>query len=120
MNILQACADPKLFGPFFKKPSSWIAWRVFLAALFALPMTAQEEAIYRQHTGRDTLPTAPSTEAWLVVGRRGGKSFIMALVAVYLACFRDYRPHLQPGERATIAVIAADRKQARVVMRYVR
>jgi len=44
----------------------------------------------------------------------------MALVAVFLACFRDYRPHLGPGERATIMVVAADRKQARTVLRYVR
>jgi hypothetical protein len=49
VNILQACAYPKLFGPFFEKPSSWTAWRVFLAALFALPMNAQELAIYREH-----------------------------------------------------------------------
>jgi hypothetical protein len=109
VNILQACDDPKLFAPFFKKPSSWIAWRAFLAALFALPMTAQELAIYRQHTGRDTPPSSPSAEAVLVIGRRGGKSFIMALVAVFLSCFKDYRPFLQPGERATVAVIAADR-----------
>ena len=44
----------------------------------------------------------------------------MALVAVYLACFRSYREYLAPGERATIMVIsAADRKQARVIVRYV-
>ena len=32
--------------------------------------------------------------------------------------FRDYRPLLAPGEAATIAVIAADRRQARSVMRF--
>ena len=45
---------------------------------------------------------------------------MLAVIAVYLAVFRDYRPYLQPGERATIMVIAADRKQARVIMRYIR
>jgi hypothetical protein len=54
-----------------------------------------------------------------VCGRRGGKSFVMALVAVYLAAFRDYRQYLAPGERGTILIIACDRKQARVVTRYV-
>lgn len=53
-----------------------------------------------------------------MVGRRGGKSRIAALVATYLACFQDYTAILAPGERATIMVIAADRKQARVVFRY--
>ncbi|HSD33231.1 MAG TPA: hypothetical protein VLB49_15025, partial [Gemmatimonadales bacterium] len=53
------------------------------------------------------------------VGRRGGKSRIAALVAVYLACFKDYRNILAPGERGTLPVIAADRRQARTVMRYI-
>jgi hypothetical protein len=51
--------------------------------------------------------------------QKGGKSFILALIAVFLACFRDYRPYLQPGERGTIMVIATDRKQARAIFRYV-
>ncbi|WP_223843379.1 hypothetical protein [Sinorhizobium fredii] len=54
-----------------------------------------------------------------MIGRRGGKSFVAALVAVFLACFFDYRPYLAPGERGTIMVIAADKKQARVILRYI-
>jgi hypothetical protein len=75
-------------------------------------------ALFRHHTGRTTPPTTPFREAALVIGRRGGKSRVLALIAVFLACFRDYRPHLAAGELATIAVIAADRRQARVIMRY--
>ena len=58
------------------------------------------------------------TEAALVIGRRGGKSRILALVACYLACFRDYTPFLAPGEMATIAIIAANRAQARSIFRF--
>jgi hypothetical protein len=76
--------------------------------------------IYRACTGRANPPTAPFTAATLICGRRAGKSFILALIAVYLACFRDYRQFLQAGERATCMVIAADRKQARVILRYIR
>ena len=119
MNILEAIGDAKLFAPWFRDKDTWTAWRAFLAALFALPMTEDEEALYRLHTGRERLPDAPQDEGWLVIGRRGGKSFIMALIAVFLACFRDYRQHLQPGERATVMVIAADRRQARVILRYI-
>ena len=57
-------------------------------------------------------------EAWLVCGRRAGKNFFVALVAVYLSCFRTY--HLARGERGVFMVMAADRRQARVVMRYVK
>ena len=51
-------------------------------------------------------------------GRRAGKSFILACVAIFIACFRDWRPHLGPGESGTVMIIAADRRQARVIMRY--
>jgi hypothetical protein len=39
---------------------------------------------------------------------------------VFLACFRDYRQYLQPGERGMVIVIAADRRQARTIFRYAR
>ncbi len=117
MNLIQAMRDPKVFAAFFRG-STWTAWFAFVAALFGLPMTAQQLAIYQQHTGRSTVPTAPSHEAWLVVGRRGGKSFILAVIAVFLACFKDWRAYLGPGEVGTVMIVAADRRQARVIMRY--
>jgi hypothetical protein len=119
IDILRACRDQNLFAPWFTR-GDWTSWRAFMAALFALPMDDEALAIYQRHTGRELPPEGPAEEAWLVIGRRGGKSFIMALVAVYLATFREYRQHLQPGERATVMVIAADRRQARVIMRYIK
>lgn len=119
MDILAAIEDAKIFAPWFRDRATWAGWRAFLAALFALPMDDDALEAYRRHTGRSAPPEAPSDEAWLIIGRRGGKSFTMALIAVYLACFRDYRAHLQPGERATVMIIAADRRQARVIVRYI-
>ncbi len=119
MTILDAMRDPALFGPWFADRASWRAWEAFLAALFGLPMDAAAAALYRRHTGRAALPSAAAREAWLVVGRRGGKSRIAALIAVYLACFRDYGRVLAPGEVGTLPVIAADRRQARVVFKYI-
>ncbi len=118
-SILRALDDPALFAPHFRG-DTWRTWRVFLKALFGLggAMTADERAAYRQHTGREEPPTQPFREAALVVGRRGGKSRVLALIAVYLATFRDYTEHLAAGEVATVAVIAADRKQARAIYRY--
>ncbi len=118
LSIVDACHDPALFGPWFER-GDWSAWFTFLAALFGLPMDHKQRTLYRQATGRRGTRTEPFSEGWLVVGRRGGKSFITALVAVWLACFRDYRAHLQPGERGTVLIIAADRKQARVIFRYI-
>jgi hypothetical protein len=44
----------------------------------------------------------------------------MALCAAYLACFYDWSPYLTGGEKASVVVIAADRKQAAVIFRYLR
>jgi hypothetical protein len=118
VNILDAINDPKVFGEHFRS-GTWDAWLAFLAALFALPMTDEQLAVYRKHTQRDLPPAQPPTEAWLVVGRRGGKSFVLATIAVFLACFKNWQPLLGPGEYGTIMVIAEDRKQARAIMRFI-
>jgi hypothetical protein len=49
-----------------------------------------------------------------------GKSRILALVACFLACFKDYRPYLAEGEHGVIMIVAADRKQARNILRFIR
>jgi hypothetical protein len=120
MNLLQAMRDPNLFSPWFKEPQTWSAWRSFLCALFALKMTSDQVETFQRCTGRSSPPTKPASEAWLCCGRRSGKSFCLALIAVFLSCFHDYRKHLAPGERATVMVIARDRAQARVILRYIR
>jgi hypothetical protein len=119
LSILDAMDDPKLFAPWFRG-KSWGAWRVFLAVLFALELTPADAAVYQRHTGRKVAPVAAFREVWLCCGRRAGKSLIAALIAVYIALFRKYDALLAPGEVATVLVIAADRKQARTILRYVR
>jgi hypothetical protein len=120
IDILSAIDDPKVFANSFKDPATWASWRAYLAALFALPLDADQLALYQQCTGRTKPPTDPVKESWLVVGRRGGKSFILALIAIYLAVFKDWRPYLGPGEVGTIMVIAQDRKQARAIMNFIK
>jgi hypothetical protein len=122
MTILDALSDPALFGQLapFRDRASWTRWMVFLRALFALPMTEDERALYAHHTGRQQPPTTPPCEVYVNSGRRSGMTFVSALVAVYLACFRDYRPYLAPGERAMVLVIATDREQAGILFRYLR
>jgi hypothetical protein len=116
VNILEAIADQNLFAPFFKTSETWAAWRTFLGALFSLPI--EDEALYAECTGGRPLPARPAREGFLVVGRRGGKSFVCALVGVFLAAFRVYS--LAPGEKAIVMLLAADRKQAKVLFRYAR
>jgi hypothetical protein len=117
VNIIDAIDDRLVFAKHFRG-DTWNAWRVFLCALFGLPMSGEQLAVYRAHTGRSSPPTAPRQESWLVAGRRSGKSFILACVAIFLACFKDWRPFLGPGEVGTVMIVASDRRQSRVIMRY--
>lgn len=120
MNILQAIDDPHLFAGAFRDAETWKSWRAVLCALFGLPMTQEQFELYQQCTGRSTAPAAVFNEAWLICGRRGGKSFTLALIAVFLACFRGWAPYLTAGERGYVVIVAADRKQARTIMGYVK
>ena len=115
MNIVDVMTDPALFGNHFGG-DTWKRWRSLIAGFYGLKTDAR---MFKQLTNRKP-PKNASNEFHIVVGRRGGKSNISALMAVYEACFNDYTDKLAPGEISTVFVLAADRKQARSVMRYIR
>jgi Terminase large subunit, ATPase domain len=121
-NIIEAIKNPKLFGslPRFKKLDTWASWLVVLKTIFGLPMTADDLVIFNRHTGRASPPTGGSKETYLIIGRRGGKSFISALVTCFIACFIDFRPFITVGETLVVMCLARDKEQARIVFRYVK
>src|SRR5262249_8005871 len=81
-------------------------------------MSPEQRRLFTQCTGRITPPTAPVREAWLVCGRRSGKSRIASLVATYLAATSD-TARLAPGEVGTILLCAVDRTQAKILFGYI-
>jgi Phage Terminase len=121
-NIIEAIKNPKLFGslPRFKKLESWASWLVVLKTIFGLPMTADDLVIFNRYTGRASPPTGGSKETYLIIGRRGGKSFISALITCFIACFIDFRPFITVGETLVVMCLARDKEQARIVFRYVK
>lgn len=112
-TVLDVMDAAGLTGP------SWALHRALNKAVYALPMDAAELEFFRRHTERDTPPSEPVREAWLVVGRRGGKTRNMAVNAAFLG-IRFNPERLAPGETAVIPVLAADRKQARQLFGYLR
>jgi hypothetical protein len=128
MNILEAIQSKQLFAKWFqprrkwfgtKQQDSWKPWRVFLASLYGLAIDDESMEIYKRHTGREDVNGDGYREAYCVVGRRGGKSLISALVAVYEACFVDHTESLAPGETGVVMVICADRAQGRIILGYI-
>lgn len=118
VNIRDLMSDPHLFGDHFSG-SSWDAWRTLLTGFYGLPLAADELVTWQQLTQQQEAPQQAHDELWLVVGRRGGKTQAAALLAVFEAIFNDFTPMLSPGEVATVAVVAADKKQARSAFRYI-
>lgn len=114
--------DKQLFKATFKNLlgiDSWWGWRVYLSALFGLPMDEKQLAFYRKHTGRQDPPSKQPAESYVISGRRSGKTLTAALIAVFLACFRDYSGILAPGETGILMILSADRRQARTILGYI-
>jgi hypothetical protein len=120
ITIDKLYSEPSLLGRAFKDRSTWAPWFAFLRAMFGLSLTAEDLAVYRECTGRAEAPDGPAREGWLACGRRAGKSRILALIAVFLACFCDWADRLSLGERGTLLIVATDRRQARVIFDYIR
>ena len=118
ITIRDAMTDPALFGKLFAG-DTWAAWRALLCGFYGLELTKEERQIFKAVTGRLRAPQTPHDELWMVIGRRGGKSNMAALIGVFEAFFRDHSDKLAPGEVATVFCVAADRRQARVVLRYI-
>jgi hypothetical protein len=120
ITIVDACRDPAIFLPWFRDEKSWFAWFTFLKSMFGLALNDAELAIFQRHTGRSAPAPGGYFDVSVVVGRRGGKSLILATIAAHLACFCDWTLFLTGGERGVISIIAADRRQAGTIFRYLR
>jgi hypothetical protein len=115
-TIDDALSDPTLLGAALGDPDTWQTWRCVLKAAFGLALNRQEARAFAAVAGSRAPPTQRVRELWAIVGRRGGKSRMAALIAVYLACFVKYR--LAAGERGLVLVLAASTEQAKVVFGY--
>jgi hypothetical protein len=119
ISIVRAMESRRLWGPQFDD-LSYRPWKAYMRAFEGLPLDADQLALYRECTGRTEAPTQPFAESVLICGRRSGKSRALAIIAAFLSVCRDWRPYLAEGEVATVAVLAADRAQARTLLRYIR
>jgi hypothetical protein len=99
--------------------ATWLPWRAFWKAVYALPMTPDELEIFQRHTTRSTPPQAQVAEAWMCIGRGGGKTRNSALHATFRAITFD-AARVAGGEDVVIPLLASDRRQARQALKYMR
>lgn len=120
MDIIQAIEDDRYFRPWLRDLKSWQSWLTFLRVLFALPIEGKtSKKLYRSCTGRDSYPTQRAKEAYIISGRRSGKSSVCSLLSCWLACFKDWKPYLRAGEKGYIFLLAVDQLQAKVERDYI-
>src|ERR1039458_341494 len=117
-SLHDAMVGPALFGRTFSGPT-FANWRAVAKMLDGLPLDERELALYREITGRDAPSTAPFSEAYIIKPRRAGGTLFAAVLGLH-AALQDYRSRLGPGEVATVAMIASDRRQARQLTNYVK
>jgi hypothetical protein len=98
---------------------SWAPWRAMLLATAGEPLEPDELKLFQAVTGREASPLEPVREFWGVIGRRGGKSRSMAILGSWLACCKDYRNILAPGERGEVMILAATQDQARRTLNFI-
>ena len=114
ISLREALQDPNLLN---MGDPSWLAWRALLLACMGEPLEPAELEHFRKLTKRDQSPTERVHEFWGVVGRRGGKSRSIAALAVYIACLCDHV--LSVGETGRVIIVAGDRAQAGIILKYV-
>jgi hypothetical protein len=110
--------DPELFGPLFDPPS-WHLWRTILIASRGEELLPDEATAYQELVGRPYIPGTPLFELWCAIGRRGGKSSAISVLALYHALTRDFTKLLRPGEKPLIPLVAADRAEAKSLYQFI-
>jgi hypothetical protein len=116
-SFRNALSDPALLGHALKG-DSWKAWRTLLIASMGESLTDAERALFKELTQRDHEPLQRVEEFVGVVGRRGGKSRAVSVLATYLAGLCEH-PSLVAGETGVLLCIAPDREQAGIVLDYI-
>jgi hypothetical protein len=117
VSIRKALADPKLLGNALNG-DSWKAWRTLLIAAMGEKLTADERVTFKAITGREREPGKRVDELAAIVGRRGGKSRAMSVLATYIAGLCDHSDALVPGERGVLLCVALDQKVATIILDY--
>lgn len=118
VTMRQALEDPALLGKALSG-ESWLSWRALLIAMMGEALTGDERVLFKALTGRDCEPLEIVDEFWGVIGRRGGKTRAMAVLAAYLAALVDHTDQLVVGERGVVVLLAATTAQAQTAFNYI-
>ena len=86
------------------------------------PEYLTEVELYTKMTGKEYVPSdqTPKNRINLIVGRRGGKTTLSAVIALYLATMVNWKPMLKKAPVATIAILSHSRELSEEVLETIR
>jgi hypothetical protein len=123
ISLTHAMSDGELFGRVFASPSFW-TWKTIAKLVDGIPLTgARELALFKECTGRDTLPDWGTRRTLrrliILAGRRAGKDRALSAIAIWRAALSfDWQRYTSAGEGAVVLLLGADKKQAGILRRY--
>jgi hypothetical protein len=117
VSLREALADINLLGNALAS-ESWTTWKTLLIAAMGEALTDEERSVFRKITQREHEPDRIVEELVAVIGRRGGKSRAISVLATYIAGLCKH-PALVAGERGILLIIAPDQRQADIVLDYI-
>lgn len=122
MNIIQCCADKRLFRPYFKDDyATFASWRYVMRAANGIPLGPKGKKFIHEVTGRDPEKLNPEgySQVLCLTGRRSGKSAGLAAVeAAHSAVFAD-TSRMRPGEIGMVACLSPTKGQSKLVKSYI-
>ena len=98
-------------------------WEATLRVFYGLELRPQDlenlqASTHRTAIGLALLPRRVRREMWCRVGRRGRKSVVAALIAVFEAAFGGHERYLLQGEQGLIAIVSKDAAGSTLVARF--
>lgn len=118
ITLAAAMRDVNLLGAPFQAPSFW-TWHTVAKVISGESLDDREAALFRECTGRTELPKGPVNNVTLLGGRRTGKDRFMSATAIFRAALAaKWQEIMSAGEMATVILLGADKKQARILRRY--
>lgn len=115
-NLVEEIEDGIFKELFGDDQDSWKNWKIILKSVFGESLSEPERDILEELSGRRR-PPKKTKELWIIAGRRSGKSWIVSVLAVWLALFKKY-PQLRKGETGTVMVVSPVRENCKTILNY--
>ena len=123
MNIIEFLDNPEL-NPEGFDGGTRDTMRSVLKAAWALPMDGKDLELFQSVAGGRQPPSKRVNRLVVIAGRRAEKTRTAALSALYLAtvgaAVEGLSDKLKAGERGVVSIVACDRAQASIALRYIR